>query len=534
MTTPAKLASNVATAFVELATPGAIETQLYWGASGNDKATLAPDGITYFKRTIQKCTWFALGAVVQQSQTTGQFGGSSTWIMSRSGDIALDCWLDVVLPAITPAADYGVAWVANVGHNLIEKAQMKVQQIEAHTLTSYDLDCYKQYCVPSSKQVGYDNMIGNVKTLYNIATDAGGSAAATLPETQLSIPLPFWFTHDSGNALPMCAIPYNEIQIQVTFRALDKLLYVFHENALGAPLPGTDATASGTGIIPVKAVATTHYTPASPQLVNQQLCSHYAVLTSTERQAMSCTDGGRSIVFKEYQQVNTEDGISLSTGAGASSTTKSTTLQLSHPVTEIYYSMRNTLNTVSGSNYTTAMAQRNISGGAGVPVAPASDVIVDDQVNNETAQPYDSGVHSVSMSYDNMKKFDAAPAHYTALVQPFYFADNIPTATGYNLLSSCLHSGITQHDPSGSVNHAKINTTTLEFKTSDIAKRAAAATTTSPAAGSESHNTLVDGAGNLVVAASNDVSSHKVDVVITAANWNVVQVQGGAIGYPYY
>jgi hypothetical protein len=425
--------------------------------------------------------------VVQQLQHQGNFGSDSTWVLSRSGDICLDCWLDVTLPAIstTATANSRTGWVPNIGHNIIEKATMKVQQIEAHTLSSYDLDCYRQYCVPKGKQVGYDNMIGNVSTNHN----AGSAPAAvvTIGATPISVPLPFWFSHDSGNALPMCAIPYNEITVTVRFRKLSQVAWQTAGNATATHKDVTDITAHpGTGL-----------------LTNQQLNSHYVVLTSTERQALSCPTTPRKICFKEFQDVYTGSNAQK-VSAGVS--TSSYQLQLSHPVTELYFSYENrgwgTAQALGAaapgvtnqtpelywSNYTNVATQLVQAGGATFDQLPHTGV---------THADANGGISSVSLSYDNMKKYDVAPVLYTACVQPYYFASNIPETTGYNLLSSCLHSGLDQVDPTGSVNHAKINTTTL----------------------------------GVTFNAGNDDHGH---FNLTAANWNIVQIQGGAIGYPYY
>ena len=91
-------------------------------------------------------------------------------------------------------------------------------------------DVHDIQCVP--------NMIGNIGQL------AGLGNVHALPAAVLNIPLPFFYTRDSGVALPTAALPYNDMRIQFTFRRLNELLI-----ADCCQLPVANEPATPTGLV---------------------------------------------------------------------------------------------------------------------------------------------------------------------------------------------------------------------------------------------------------------------------------------------
>ena len=89
-------------------------------------------------------------------------------------------------------------------------------------MDSYTLDWWAAFMYPSGKKNGYNEMIGNVGTLVEPSNAAAGSQLKA--GYVLNIPIPFFYTRDSGVALPTAALPYNDIKIQVTTRSLHELL----------------------------------------------------------------------------------------------------------------------------------------------------------------------------------------------------------------------------------------------------------------------------------------------------------------------
>jgi hypothetical protein len=100
---------------------------------------------------------------------------------------------------------------------------------------------WNQLTLTSEQEEGYNKMIGNTTQLTyltdpkfaDIATacNTNNAPAATcaprkaLPETTLYIPLQFWFCRNPGLALPLIALQYHEVKINIEIRPLDECLW---------------------------------------------------------------------------------------------------------------------------------------------------------------------------------------------------------------------------------------------------------------------------------------------------------------------
>ena len=66
----------------------------------------------------------------------------------------------------------------------------------------------------------------------------------TLPETTLYVPLQFWFCRNPGLALPLIALQYHEVKINVELRKLDECLWATEGNSMSGTLPTKVASKS--------------------------------------------------------------------------------------------------------------------------------------------------------------------------------------------------------------------------------------------------------------------------------------------------
>ena len=104
-------------------------------------------------------------------------------------------------------------------HNLIVEACITFNDLVAARFDKYFLDFWTAFTVPGSKKSAYNTMIGNISELT--------VPSGYLPSRTLNLPLPFFYSRDSGVALPTAALPYNDIRISLTFNSMENLLGVF-------------------------------------------------------------------------------------------------------------------------------------------------------------------------------------------------------------------------------------------------------------------------------------------------------------------
>ena len=55
------------------------------------------------------------------------------------------------------------------------------------------------------------------------------SLATLFPETTLYVPLQFWFCRNPGLALPLIALQYHEVKINIDFRPIGECLWAVKE-----------------------------------------------------------------------------------------------------------------------------------------------------------------------------------------------------------------------------------------------------------------------------------------------------------------
>jgi len=162
--------------------------------------------ITFFKVVYRRHTNFSMEAIEQTFNGSADFGKRVTCTVSRNGDLMHKVYLQVTVPACT------TGYVENLGQALIKFAEVEIggQRIDKH----YGdwMHIWNELSQEAGKKEGYGLMTG-----------AGGETAGISAETDLYIPLEFWFCRNPGLALPLIALQYHEVKINIEFSALSEL-----------------------------------------------------------------------------------------------------------------------------------------------------------------------------------------------------------------------------------------------------------------------------------------------------------------------
>ena len=163
--------------------------------------------ITFFKVVYRRHTNFSMEAIEQTFNGAADFGKRVTCTVSRNGDLMHKVYLQVTVPA-DPSGEY----VKNLGQALIKFAEVEIggQRIDKH----YGdwMHIWNELSQEAGKKEGYGLMTG-----------AGSETAGISAETDLYIPLEFWFCRNPGLALPLIALQYHEVKINIEFSALSEL-----------------------------------------------------------------------------------------------------------------------------------------------------------------------------------------------------------------------------------------------------------------------------------------------------------------------
>lgn len=553
--------SNLTSGFIDLATYDEQEKYTYGGS----------ESIAYFVREVRKSTWFTQVPVVL-SKSSGQSGFGQQWSVSisRAGDYLLHTWLRVVLPSVTAATANGTSlgatssvinvlrWTRNLMHNLIQECSITFNDLVAARFDNFHLDFWSSFTVPSGKRNGYNVMIGNVNQLINPVaanplilvgqggvqtnTTAGVVERQVLPSQVLNLPLPFFFSRDSGIALPTAALPYNEMRINFSFRNWTDLL--IKDSYVPSPVYSTGVppfaftSAAATGLVPTITSATNPTTtgaagcwvsqPAqqSDLAVNAnidisnscQVWANYAIVSNEERKKMACAP--RDILIEQVQTAplqsfNNQNPVNTSTSGfmGISNGTQITPqfdIRFSHAVKVLFWAARNKSNYAAWSNYTSdpqfPLGPHQSGNIGSQPGVSALFGVVDFTAGSDP-------VDNTSLIYENTQRLQNMGSDYFSLVNPWFHSPVIPLETGYHSYSYSLdYSNI---DPMGSTNYGKLTNVSIV-----------------PFSSAAQNNSWYFNASAQAPTAINNITAVaiKYDFITTCVNNNIIRISGGALG----
>ena len=400
------IGSNVTSGFIDLATFDELEKYMY-GSS---------DATAYFVRQTRRSTWFTQVPVVL-SKAAGQAHFGSDWSVSisRAGDYLLHTWLRVEIPAIKlqDSNSYSVRWCQNLMHNLVREATITFNDLIAARFDSYHLDFWSAFTVPAGKRCGYKNMIGDFDDMNN------GNNDGSIPATTLNLPLPFFFTRDSGVALPTAALPYNEMRINFQFRSLDELLIV------------TDNSKATDGTEEQRVKVASDYIEGTPNIARSQVWANYAIVSNEERKRMACAP--RNILIEQVQTINS------STYEPSSRTNFD--IRFAHAIKVLFFAVRNNTHGAEWSNYKV--------------YSPLTDSTGNTDFEHKAVDP----IKQTSLVYENTNRLAQMGSDYFSLVNPYYHAPFVPQETGYHMYSYSLD--FCALDPMGSTNYGKLTNVSI-------------------------------------------------------------------------
>jgi hypothetical protein len=203
--------------------------------------------ITFWKVSYRRYTNFAMESIEQTFNGQADFGRRVTCTISRNGDLAYRTYLQVTLPEINQdmakTGDDGVyaRWLDYIGEQMIALYEVEIGGQRIDRQYGDWMHIWNQLTMNVEQQRGYFKMIGHT-TQLNYITDptfaaiSGPCSAAdapaqvctprnALPETTLYIPLLFWFCKCPGLALPLVALQYHEVRINIDLRPIGECLW---------------------------------------------------------------------------------------------------------------------------------------------------------------------------------------------------------------------------------------------------------------------------------------------------------------------
>lgn len=269
--------------------------------------------ITFWKVTYRRYTNFSIESIEQTFNGQADFGRRVQCVISRNGDLAYRTYLQVTLPEINQLMGIGsyvnnsasssavyARWLDFPGEQLIAQVEVEIGGQRIDRQYGDWMHIWNQLTLTAEQQRGYFKMIGNTTQLTFITdpsfaeVDSPCDSSAprqvcaprnALPETTLYIPLQFWFCTNPGLALPLIALQYHEVKINLDIRPIDECLWAVttlncnSSSSTVSPGPSNPSYSSGKPV-----PATIAY---NQSLVAASLYVDYVFLDTDERRRMA-------------------------------------------------------------------------------------------------------------------------------------------------------------------------------------------------------------------------------------------------------
>ena len=486
--------------------------------------------ITFWKILYKRHTNFAMESIEVTFNGQADFNKRVTAVINRNADLMYKTYVQVTLPQVAVSGANGFRWVNYIGHRLINQVELEIGGQRIDRQYGDWMQIWTQLSTDAGSVAALDAIVGNTHDLVlmkrgnGIALDSTCSASETTiscipragtPATTLYVPLQFWFCRNPGVAIPLIALQYHEVRVNVQFETWQNCQYA--ESAVGAPT-------------------------ALPQssLAAASLYVDYVYLDTEER--------------RRFAQQSHEYLIEQLQYTGAESITSSSNkiqLNFNHPVKELQWvvqrdsfvdcSTNGWIASVGGMqpfNYSddfstdgmiTSLLSQGSGGAAATSAVPTASAALGqagtmapslygaDTADSNGGQEFDAGVNYLlakvilasgvrcegknpvevaKLQLNGQDRFTEREGSYFDKVQPYQHHSRTPS-TGINCYSFALRPE--EHQPSGTCNFSRIDKATLQ----------------------------------LTVSLNTVINANTAQVRVYALNYNVLRVMSGMGGLAY-
>ena len=181
--------------------------------------------ITFWKGLFKRHTNFAMEPFRVNFTGQSNWGTKQSAIIGRHADLLYSTYLEVVLPyydnsSTNPAAFSWNADKGRLGYNLIKYAELEIGGQLIDRLYGEWLFLWETLSTPYARSVSLWQMVNNglssdtSSVLENPAQCTTGNGHPATPNV-FYIPLSFFYTRNPGAALPLIALQYHEVKINI-------------------------------------------------------------------------------------------------------------------------------------------------------------------------------------------------------------------------------------------------------------------------------------------------------------------------------
>jgi len=389
--------------------------------------------ITFFKVVYRRHTNFAMEAIEQSFNGNNNLGSRVSVLITRNGDLIHRVYFNAKITnskALGTTTSNGVALVPYFGQKLLKTIELEIggQRIDKHY--SEWLYIWNELSMTAGKKDGYKLMVGGDVKNRSVFLAAQDSY-------EVCVPLEFWFCRNVGLALPLIALQYHEVKINIEYANASDMIDKTSTNFCNAIEEGNTKTDDGiTSNLTVLTDnnSTLGGTAADLKLENVSMWVDYIFLDTDERRRFAQLS--HEYLIEQLQFTGT-DTITASADVNSM---KSIRLNFNHPVKELVWTIHNETAGSYWNNYS-------------------------DSVSN-TYDVAQNPVLRAKLQLNGNDRFAERKGDYFSVVQCYQHHENTPSVynQGINVYSFSLKPE--DHQPSGSLNMSRIDTAVLSLSSS--------------------------------------------------------------------
>jgi len=393
--------------------------------------------ITFFKVAYRRHTNFAIEAIEQTFNGSSSFGSRVTCQVTRNGDLISRVYFTGTISntntkGAASAQNAPVALVPYFGLKLLKTIELEIggQRIDKHY--SEWLYIWNELSLPVGKREGYKLMVGADKYNRSIILNAGNSYS-------VYVPLEFWFCRNVGLALPLIALQYHEVKINIEF-----------ETATNMVDTGFNLSDRATSLYDVTGIAITAGTYDNSKLTGTStkisldaasLWVDYIFLDTDERRRFAQLSHEYLIEQLQFTGADTVTG-------NTTNSMKAIRMNFNHPCKELVW-----------------VVKPDKATSADLVAAPYWNNFTDRNTDNQ----YILGRNPITQAKIQLNgndRFAERKGSYFSLVQPYQHHEFTPSLfnNGINVYSFAIKPE--DHQPSGTLNMSRIDTAVLSVSSS--------------------------------------------------------------------
>jgi hypothetical protein len=454
--------------------------------------------ITFWKILYKRHTNFAVESIEVTFNGQADFNKRVTAVINRNADLMYKTYVQVVLPEVALTSQQGFRWLNYIGHRLIKQVEVEIGGQRIDRQYGDWMQIWTQLTTEAGVVDGLNDLIGNTHDLVlmkrgsGLALDATCASSETTiscvpragtPAKTLYIPLQFWFCRNPGLAVPLIALQYHEVRVNVDFETWQNCQY--YESAVGTPAPLTAQSLAAASLY-VDYV----YLDTEERRRFAQQSHEYLIEQVQYTGAESITSSSNKIQLnfnhpvKELQWVVQRDSFVdcsnpawIASVGGAQPFNYSDDFSTDGIITSL---LTQTNGNAAVTNATPSLATANL----GQNSSQASTLIGADTADDSGSSEFESGVNYLlaktilccgvkcegknpvevaKLQLNGQDRFTEREGSYFDRVQPFQHHCRTPS-TGINVYSFALRPE--EHQPSGTCNFSRIDKATLQLTVS--------------------------------------------------------------------